>query len=84
MWESVDIFIKYYKEVVLVGDNQIMVEIEIAFYRLEFEKNKLFEEVLILIEEIISGKERYIRMQVDFDNFRKRLEKERFSVRNDV
>lgn len=84
MWESVDTLTKYYKEAVLAGDNQTMAEIETAFYRLESEKNKLLEEVSTLIEEITSGKERYIRMQADFDNFRKRSEKERFSVRNDA
>lgn len=34
--------------------------------------------------EIASGKEKYIRLQADFDNFRKRSEKERLNIRSDA
>lgn len=84
MWESVDTLIKYYKEALLAGDYQTITEIETALYRLETEKNELVEKVSTLSGEITSGKERHIRLQADFDNFRKRSEKERLSIRSDA
>jgi molecular chaperone GrpE len=58
--------------------------IEIAVYRLETEKNELVEKLSTLTEEITSGKDRFIRLQADFDNFRRRSGKERLSVRSDA
>jgi maltodextrin utilization protein YvdJ len=34
--------------------------------------------------EMTSGKEKYIRLQADFDNYRKRAEKERHTIRSDA
>ncbi|KNA12889.1 hypothetical protein SOVF_121270 [Spinacia oleracea] len=84
MWESVETLTKYYKEAVLAGDYQTITEIETAFYRLETEKNELVEKLSTLTEEITSGKDRFIRLQADFDNFRRRSGKERLSVRSDA
>ncbi|KAL2893125.1 Protein GrpE [Bienertia sinuspersici] len=84
MWENLETLTKYYKEAVLSGDNQTISEIETVLYKLETEKNDLVEKVSMMTEEITSGKERYVRLQADFDNFRKRSEKERLSVRNDA
>ncbi|XP_056688196.1 uncharacterized protein [Spinacia oleracea] len=58
--------------------------IEIAVYRLETEKNELVEKLSTLTEEITSGKDRFIRLQADFDNFRRRSGKERLLVRSDA
>lgn len=44
----------------------------------------MVQNVLTLSTEITSGKEKYIRLQADFDNFRKRSEKERLTVRSDA
>lgn len=84
MWDSVETLVKFYKEAVLAGDQQTLVEIETAFYRLETEKNELAEKVSSFSGEINSAKERYIRLQADFDNFRKRSEKERLTIRSDA
>lgn len=84
MWESMETLTKYYKEAIVAGDYQTITEIETLFYRLEIEKNELVEKLSTLTEEINSGKERYIRLQADFDNFRRRSEKERLSVRSDA
>jgi len=83
-WDSVETLIRFYKEAVLQGDQQSIVEIEIALYKLETEKNELAEKVSALSGEINSAKERFIRLQADFDNFRKRSEKERLSIRSDA
>ncbi|XP_056695439.1 uncharacterized protein [Spinacia oleracea] len=84
MWESVENLTKYNKEAVLAGDYQTITEIETAFYRLETEKNELVEKLSTLTEEITSGKDRFILLQADFDNFRRRSDKERLSVRSDA
>lgn len=84
VWESVETLTRYYKEAVLAGDYQTITEIETVFYRLETEKNDLVEKLATMKEEITSGKDRHIRLQADFDNFRKRSEKERLSVRSDA
>ncbi|XP_021760482.1 uncharacterized protein LOC110725301 [Chenopodium quinoa] len=84
MWESVETLTKYYKEAVLAGDYQTITEIETVLLRLETEKNKLEERLSTLTEEITSGKEKFIRLQADFDNFRRRSEKERLSVRSNA
>lgn len=44
----------------------------------------MVQNVLTLSTEITSGKEKYIRLQADFDNFRKRSEKERLTIRSDA
>ncbi|KAJ8423679.1 hypothetical protein Cgig2_023524 [Carnegiea gigantea] len=83
-WDSVETLIRFYREAVLQGDQQSIAEIETAFYRLETDKNELAEKVSALSGEINSAKERFIRLQADFDNFRKRSEKERLSIRSDA
>lgn len=51
---------------------------------MEDEKTALSEKVSSLSGEINSGKEKYIRLQADFDNFRKRSDKERLTVRSNA
>ncbi|XP_057523429.1 uncharacterized protein LOC130803251 [Amaranthus tricolor] len=84
VWESVVNLTKFYKEAVLAGDYHTIAEIETAFCKLETEKNELVQKLATMTEEISSGKEKYIRLQADFDNFRKRYEKERLSVQNNA
>ncbi|XP_074279525.1 uncharacterized protein LOC141604874 [Silene latifolia] len=83
-WESVETLTRFYKEAILAGDFHTVAEIETAFYRLETENSELVDKISTMSEEITAGKERYIRLQADFDNFRKRSEKEKLSVRSDA
>ncbi|KAK8552244.1 hypothetical protein V6N13_120655 [Hibiscus sabdariffa] len=76
--------ITVYKAALLNGDDGIASEIENRIIILENEKNRLEKQVLELSAEITSGKEKYIRLQADFDNFRKRSEKERLTTRSDA
>ncbi|KAL8196678.1 hypothetical protein R6Q57_024593 [Mikania cordata] len=76
--------LQLYKEAILNNDDTSISEIEATLSHLENEKNKLFGQVTVLSEEAISGKERYIRLQADFENFRKRSEKERLSIRSNA
>ncbi|KAI3825539.1 hypothetical protein L1987_07029 [Smallanthus sonchifolius] len=82
--ESVVTMLQLYKEAILNNDDTTTSEIEAALCNIENEKNKLFGQVMALSEEASSGKERYIRLQADFENFRKRSEKERFTVRSNA
>lgn len=76
--------IKAYKGAVLDGDEKAISEIEVMIDTLETEKIELTQKVSALSAEITSGKEKYLRLQADFDNFRKRSEKERLTVRTDA
>lgn len=73
-----------YREAILNGDGKTLSDIEAVICMVEKEKNELVEKVSDLSAEISFGKEKYIRLQADFDNHRKRSEKERFRLRSDV
>ncbi|KAK6115541.1 hypothetical protein DH2020_007810 [Rehmannia glutinosa] len=73
-----------YKEAIVYGDEKIMCEVEDLIFMMEKEKNELAQKVSAMSAEISSGKEKYVRLQADFDNYRKRSEKERLTVRNDA
>lgn len=76
--------LQLYKQSILSKDDTTSSDIEAALYDLEKEKNKLLEKVTSLLADSSSGKERYIRLQADFDNYRKRSENERLNVRSNA
>ncbi|XP_074371495.1 uncharacterized protein LOC141712449 [Apium graveolens] len=76
--------LKIYKEAVLIGDERITSEVESMICKVENEKNELVMKTSTLTAEMNSGKERFIRLQADFDNFRKRSEKEKLTIRSDA
>ncbi|GFP87621.1 protein grpe [Phtheirospermum japonicum] len=73
-----------YKEAILYGDAKTIYEVEDIIFMLEKEKYELDHKLSALSAEASSGKEKYLRVQADFDNYRKRVEKERLNVRNDA
>ncbi|XP_055835420.1 uncharacterized protein LOC129903924 isoform X2 [Solanum dulcamara] len=73
-----------YKEAILVGDVKIVSEIEAVISSVEKERNDLAQKVSALSADINSGKEKYIRLQADFDNYRKRSENERLRIRTNA
>ncbi|OMO95752.1 GrpE nucleotide exchange factor [Corchorus capsularis] len=81
---SLKAMIRVYKEALLSGDDRIVSEIESRINLIEKEKNELEKKVLEMSAEITTGKEKFIRLQADFDNFRKRSEKERLTTRSDA
>ncbi|KAL4280546.1 hypothetical protein GQ457_03G032890 [Hibiscus cannabinus] len=81
---SLKALIRVYRQALLIGDDRIVSEIENRMSMLENEKNGLEKQVLELSAEITSGKDKYIRLQADFDNLRKRSEKERLMTRSDA
>uniref|UniRef100_A0A5B6ZC52 GrpE protein homolog n=1 Tax=Davidia involucrata TaxID=16924 RepID=A0A5B6ZC52_DAVIN len=81
---SLKSLMKVYKEAIVYGDEKTMSEIEGMICMVEKEKNELVQKVSSLTAEINSGKEIFIRLQADFDNFRKRSEKEILTRRSDA
>ncbi|KAF3629048.1 putative E3 ubiquitin-protein ligase BRE1-like 1-like [Capsicum annuum] len=74
-----------YKEAVLVGDVKAVSEIEaLVIASVETERNDLAQKVSALSADISSGKEKYMRLQADFDNYRKRSENERLKIRTNA
>lgn len=72
--------IESYKKVILSGDENTVSEIEAMIYGLENEKNELDEKIGALAEDVASQKEKFIYMQADFDNFRKRFDKDKLRL----
>lgn len=81
---SLKALIKIYKDAIVVGDEKTVSDIEARVQIIESERNELIQKVSALSLEMTSGKEKYIRLQADFDNFRKRSEKERMTIRSDA
>lgn len=76
--------IRLYKEAILLGDERIISGIEARIEIIENEHSETANKVSDLSAEIISGKEKYVRLQADFENYRKRAEKERINVRSNA
>ncbi|KAL6179551.1 hypothetical protein ACLB2K_051065 [Fragaria x ananassa] len=81
---SLRTLLKVYKDAIFNGDEQTVAEIEARIEIVENKQNELVQKVSSLSAEVTSGKEKLIRLQADFDNCRKRFEKERLNVRNDA
>jgi len=81
---SFAVLIKAYKKAFLNGDGKTALLIEEIIQSKAIERNKLIQKVSSLSAEKVSCKEQYLRLQADFDNFRKRCEKERISIQSDA
>ncbi|KAE9457498.1 hypothetical protein C3L33_10599, partial [Rhododendron williamsianum] len=81
---SLKSLINVYKEALLDGNEKAISEVEAMICIAENEKNELVQKLSAMSAEIKSGNEKYIRLQADFDNFRKRTEKERLTIRGDA
>ncbi|XP_042507435.1 protein GrpE [Macadamia integrifolia] len=76
--------IKVYKEAVLDGDEKTVSEIEAMIYIIENAKNEFVQKVAALSEDITSGRVKYLRLQADFENYRKRSDKEHLTLTSDA
>ncbi|KAF8024844.1 hypothetical protein BT93_F1873 [Corymbia citriodora subsp. variegata] len=81
---SLNNLVEVFREAFLSGDEKTVYEVEARMCNVEVLRKQLVEQVSTLSEEMTSGKENYIRLQADFDNYRKRSEKERLTVRSDA
>eukprot|EP00252_Welwitschia_mirabilis_P015981 TRINITY_DN35421_c0_g1_i1.p1 TRINITY_DN35421_c0_g1~~TRINITY_DN35421_c0_g1_i1.p1 ORF type:complete len:348 (-),score=110.41 TRINITY_DN35421_c0_g1_i1:319-1362(-) len=69
-----------YRDALADSDESKVTEIEGHIQSLEDEKNALIEQAKKLTEDLSKAKERFLRLNADFDNFRKRSEKERLNL----
>lgn len=69
-----------YKEALASNDESRVAEIESLLKSVEEEKISLESKVASLSEELSAEKDRVLRISADFDNFRKRTERERVSL----
>lgn len=77
---SLNNLVEVFREAFLSGDEKTVDEVEARMCSIEVLRKQLVEQVSTLSEEMTSGKENYIRLQADFDNYRKRSEKERLTI----
>ncbi|KAK4581329.1 hypothetical protein RGQ29_024833 [Quercus rubra] len=72
--------LQLYKEALASNDESGVAEIESFLKSIEEEKISLERKVVSLSEELLTEKERILRISADFDNFRKRTERDRLSL----
>ncbi|KAL8158657.1 hypothetical protein V2J09_000194 [Rumex salicifolius] len=77
---SITTTLQSYKEALINNDESKVAEIEAFLLSIEDEKNDLEKKIASLIEEKTVEKERVLRISADFDNFRKRTDRERLSL----
>lgn len=73
-----------YKEALAANDEGSVSEYERELEAISSERDSLGEKVNALIEEIATGKDRYLRLNADFDNYRKRAERDRLATAGNV
>lgn len=73
-----------YIEALANNDKSTVTEIEAFLLSIEDEKKSLENKVAALSQELSSERERILRISADFDNFRKRTERERLSLVTNV
>ncbi|ESQ41767.1 hypothetical protein EUTSA_v10014120mg [Eutrema salsugineum] len=69
-----------YKEALAENNEEKIAEIEASLKSIEDEKFQLEEKVASLTNEMSVERDRLIRISADFDNFRKRTERERLNL----
>ncbi|KAL3357327.1 hypothetical protein AABB24_017829 [Solanum stoloniferum] len=72
--------LQLYRDALANNDDSKVAEIEISLKSIEDEKIELQTKVASLTEELSSERDRVLRISADFDNFRKRTDRERASL----
>ncbi|KAG9458653.1 hypothetical protein H6P81_003161 [Aristolochia fimbriata] len=80
----VTVSLQSYKEALQSGDTSKLAEVEAFLLSIENEKKSLAEKVAILSAELSIERDRVLRISADFDNFRKRTEREKLSLVENV
>jgi len=73
-----------YKQAIAVNDEIRIADVETQLQSIEDERTTLSQQAVCLREELATEKERLLRLNADFDNFRKRSEKERLFLASNV
>jgi molecular chaperone GrpE (heat shock protein) len=69
--------LRLYKKAFLDGNDDVVSDIEKAIAGLEEERSKAASQFESITAEIISGKNKFLRLNADLENFRKQTEKDR-------
>ncbi|KAH1083011.1 hypothetical protein J1N35_022772 [Gossypium stocksii] len=77
---AISSLLQSYKEALASNDESKVADIEALLKSIEDEKVDLEKKMASLSEELSTEKDRVLRIGVDFDNFRKRTERERLSL----
>ncbi|KAJ3679532.1 hypothetical protein LUZ60_017543 [Juncus effusus] len=73
-----------FKEALITNDKSKVSEIESFLLSIEQEKNSLSSKISALELELSIERDRILRISADFDNFRKRTEKEKLNLMDNV
>lgn len=76
--------IEAYREACLVGDEKTVSYIEMRIQSMANQKNELIQRVSTLSADKVASKEKYLRLQADFDNSRKKFEKEKLKIESNA
>lgn len=76
--------IRLYKKAFLDGNEEVLSEIEKAITAMEKERSKSAAQFESITAEITSGKDKFLRINADLDNFRKQTEKDRAKFTSNI
>ncbi|QCD97185.1 uncharacterized protein LOC114192952 isoform X1 [Vigna unguiculata] len=74
------LLLQSYKEALASNDEVKIAELELSLKSIEDEQIELERKITTLSEELSVEKDRILRISADFDNFRKRTERDRLSL----
>lgn len=81
---SIKSLLEAYREAVAADDEGAISDVESQLEAIANERDSLGLKVNSLIEEISTNKDRYLRLNADFDNYRKRSERDRLATAGNV
>lgn len=81
---AIEALLRSYKEAIAVNDENRIADIENQLHSIENERDALLKKVASLSEELLADKDRFLRLNADFANFRKRSERERLSFASEI
>ncbi len=73
-----------FREALAANDEAAIADLEVQFEAMENDRVSLAQQLTSLTEEISASKDRFLRLNADFDNYRKRAERDRLSTAANV